>query len=46
MVKFICTETECPNKDIEYNFVDGYETAQCGGCQTILDAQPSEQEEQ
>jgi hypothetical protein len=39
MVKFICTATECPNAGIEYNFVDGYTTAQCGGCKTILEAQ-------
>jgi hypothetical protein len=45
MVKFICNTEECPNIGLQYNFVDGYATAQCGGCETILEAQPLEEEE-
>jgi hypothetical protein len=36
MVTFKCTKKDCANKDIEYNFGGNPETAQCGGCDTIL----------
>jgi len=29
---FICTETDCSNKDVEYNFDGEIATAECGGC--------------
>lgn len=33
---FICTNNDCPNKDIEYRF-DGVVThAMCGGCHETL----------
>jgi len=39
MVKFICNEQDCPNAGIEYFFVNGYDTAECGGCKTMLEPQ-------
>ena len=36
MITFKCTAKDCPNKDVEYNFLGEDEFAQCGGCQTTL----------
>lgn len=36
MITFKCTKKDCPNKDIEYNFLGNPETAECGGCKTVL----------
>jgi hypothetical protein len=44
MILFTCDNTECPNVGIEYNFADGYTHAQCGGCNTILEAQTVKEE--
>lgn len=38
MVTFKCIADDCVNKDIEYNFIGNPETAECGGCKTILEA--------
>jgi len=37
MTTFICTETDCPNKDVEYNFDGEIAIAECGGCKAILE---------
>lgn len=42
MVKFICDNSECLNFEIESNFLGFPETAECGGCGTILAASPSD----
>ena len=39
MVKFICKNPECKNFEVEYNFADGYDTAECGGCKATLDGE-------
>jgi hypothetical protein len=36
MITFKCTKTECPNANIDYNFLGNPETAECGGCKTTL----------
>jgi hypothetical protein len=37
MSVFICTVKDCPNKNVSYDFGDeSPESAQCGGCKTIL----------
>lgn len=36
MITYKCTKKDCPNKDVEYNFLGSNETAECGGCKTIL----------
>jgi hypothetical protein len=36
MISFICTKENCPNKDLENNFLGNSATAICGGCSTVL----------
>jgi hypothetical protein len=36
MITFKCTKASCENKDIEYFFLGEEETAECGGCHTLL----------
>jgi hypothetical protein len=36
MVTFKCTDKNCVNKEVEYNFLGNPETAMCGGCKTTL----------
>jgi hypothetical protein len=38
MVTFKCTQDDCVNKDIDYNFLGNEEFAECGGCKAILEA--------
>jgi hypothetical protein len=37
MVTFKCTQTDCKNANIEYNFLGNPESAECGECKTILE---------
>lgn len=36
MITYTCNEKDCPNKDVEYNFLGNSATAECGGCKAIL----------
>jgi hypothetical protein len=36
MVTFVCTEKDCPNENVTYNFFGNPETAMCGGCKQTL----------
>lgn len=36
MITYKCTKKDCPNKDVEYNFFGNSETAECGGCKSVL----------
>jgi hypothetical protein len=36
MITFTCNKENCPNKEIEYNFLGNPVTAECGGCKTVL----------
>jgi hypothetical protein len=38
MVTFTCEKNECENKGIDYNFLGNPKHAQCGGCETVLEA--------
>ena len=38
MVTFKCDLADCANKGVEYNFLGNPEIAECGGCQTMLEA--------
>jgi ribosomal protein L32E len=44
MIKFTCKNEECPNVDVEYNFNDDIQYAECGGCKNILIAELSDVE--
>lgn len=39
MVTFTCNEKGCANDKVVYNFLGNPETAECGGCCSILVAQ-------
>jgi hypothetical protein len=43
MAIFLCNKSGCLNEGIEYNFVDGYDQVECGGCHTTLN--PIEEQE-
>lgn len=36
MITFKCTNKNCINVDVFYNFLGDSATAECGGCKTIL----------
>ena len=36
MVTFKCEAIDCPQKNIEINFMGDISQAQCGGCQEVL----------
>jgi hypothetical protein len=36
MISFTCTKENCPNKDIENNFLGNPPTAICGGCSETI----------
>jgi hypothetical protein len=36
MVSFECTNKDCDNANVAYNFLGNPETAECGGCKTVL----------
>jgi hypothetical protein len=36
MITYECIAKDCANKGVKYNFFGSDETAECGGCQTIL----------
>jgi len=36
MVTFECTNTDCDNANVAYNFLGNPETAMCGGCKATL----------
>ena len=36
MISFTCNEKTCPNAEIEYNFFGTPQTAECGGCKSVL----------
>jgi hypothetical protein len=37
MITFKCTKKDCVNENLDYNFFGNPETAECGGCKSILD---------
>ena len=41
MVTFECTNKDCDNKNVAYNFLGNLETAMCGGCKATLVATDS-----
>jgi hypothetical protein len=36
MITFTCNEKDCPNKEVEYHSLGNPETAECGGCKSVL----------
>jgi hypothetical protein len=36
MMRFICNNGDCKHFGVEYNFVDGHDTAECGACKAVL----------
>lgn len=38
MIKlFVCQETDCPNKGVEYRLTDPMPITVCGGCKKVLE---------